>query len=88
MWFTRNDGLSRLYLDRYLGLNSGNRYLASSNSDGRVALVGGEAAGANFSAKLRTHVDKAKSELQRRSAVAVNIIDEAERVAYELFSKK
>ncbi len=42
-WYTREDGLSGVYLSRDLDLYSDNRYLASSNEDGRVVLVSGEA---------------------------------------------
>ena len=41
--YTRDSGLSRLYLFRYLGLSSDWYGLASSSSNGRVVLVGGEA---------------------------------------------
>lgn len=37
--YVRDSGLSRLYLYRYLYLNSNNDYLADSNANGRVVLV-------------------------------------------------
>lgn len=46
--FTRIGGLSRLYLNWNLNVGSNYGSLAYSNEDGRVALVRGEAAGANF----------------------------------------
>jgi len=42
--YTRQDGLSRLYLSWYLYLSSVGIGLAGSNSDGRVVVVSGEAA--------------------------------------------
>jgi hypothetical protein len=74
-WYTRNDGLSRLCLDRYLDLGSGSRDLADSNSSGRVALVGGEATGTDFSGKLRIQYAKAQSELSGRFDRAMQILN-------------
>jgi hypothetical protein len=41
--YTRDSGLSRLYLYRYLYLNSNYDYLADSGDGGRVVVVSGEA---------------------------------------------
>ena len=51
---TRDDGLSRLWLDRDLYLNSYNDYLANSNDNGRVVLVSTAEGGAQefFNQKL------------------------------------
>jgi len=42
-WYARNEGLSRLFLDRGLGLDSGSGNLANSNDNGRVVLRASEA---------------------------------------------
>ena len=42
-WYTRDDGLSRLYLGRYSDIGSDWVSLVSSDSDGRVVVLGGEA---------------------------------------------
>lgn len=47
LW-TRDNGLSRLYLVNVLDVYSNDENLAFSNGDGRVVLVRGEAAGADF----------------------------------------
>ena len=47
-WYTRDDGLSGLGLDRYLGLDSYWNGLDNSYSNGRVVLVGGEATTQNL----------------------------------------
>ena len=41
--YTRDSGLSRLYLDGLLALGSSDGDLANSDDDGRVVVVGGEA---------------------------------------------
>ncbi len=47
-WYTRDDGLSRLYLGSNLGLYSDWYDLDGSDSDGRGVLVGGEATAQNL----------------------------------------
>ena len=39
IWYAKSNGLSRLYLDRDLGLGSGNYNLGNSNDIGRVVLL-------------------------------------------------
>lgn len=51
-WYTREDGLSRLYLYRDFILDSSSDYLADSDENGRVVVVNGEAASQNFSGIL------------------------------------
>ena len=46
-WYTRNDGLSVLYVDWYSNLYSGRYIFDVSFSDGRVVVLGGEAASQN-----------------------------------------
>ncbi len=62
-FYARNQGISRLYLDRYLDLNSYNEYLAYSDEVGRVVVVSGEAAGENFA---RQYANKLKAEQDAR----------------------
>ena len=83
-WYTRNDGLSRLYLNRYLDVSSDGDRLINSDADGRVALFGGEAAGADFSVKLLTQVDQARSELSTRYEQANAIIETASQEAHKV----
>ena len=52
IWYARNQGVSRLFLFRYLGAGSINESLANSNSYGRVVLVSGEATQKNLEGKL------------------------------------
>ena len=42
-WYARNSGLSRLFLNRHLSLDSYNDYLADSDGNGRVVLRTSEA---------------------------------------------
>jgi len=69
VWYARCMGLSRLYLSRSLYLDSDYEYLANSYEYGRVVLVSGEAAGAEFrevyATKLKEQHEQAKSELDR-----------------------
>lgn len=62
--YTRKDGLSRLCLNRYLNLNSGNDSLACSNSVGRVVAVSAEGASQN----LDRYVKKLNQEKIRQIA--------------------
>lgn len=87
-WYTREDGLSGLVLDRNLDLDSNWDHLDSSGSNGRVALFGGEAARENYAAKLRTSVGDAKSELSGRYERADAVVEEAKQRAYEILEGK
>ena len=62
---TRDSGLSRLYLDSNLNVNSCNGGLAISDDYGRVVLVSGEATGADF---LREYQQKLEAKLQSRKS--------------------
>ena len=55
-WFARNQGVSRLCLDRGLNLLSYDGNLAYSDGDGRVVLIGGEAAGADLRASYNRQI--------------------------------
>ena len=78
--YTRKSGLSRLYLDGDLGVYSDYEDLAYSYEDCRVALVRGEAAGANF---VRAKYDEAKTELSARMRTAEGILDKARTEAMQ-----
>ena len=52
IFYTRQDGLSRLYLGRYLNLDSDSDDLAYSYGDGRVVLESGEATSQKISQYL------------------------------------
>ena len=78
--YTRKSGLSRLYLNRDLGVYSDYEDLAYSYEDCRVALVRGEAAGANF---VRAKYDEAKTELSARMRTAEGILDKARTEAMQ-----
>ncbi len=58
--YTRNSGLSGLYLNRNLNLWSDGVNLASSYSDGRVRIVSGEAASQKALAEYFTKLEKIK----------------------------
>lgn len=58
-WYTRADGLSRLYLNRDLNLNSNYDNLDNSNADGRVVVLGGEATAQNFASDLTAKLNEA-----------------------------
>ena len=63
--YTRDSGLSRLYLNDDLGLDSGNSNLDNSSANGRVVVVSGEATSQKiepYIANLRAEADKAKNE--------------------------
>lgn len=66
--YKRNDGLSRLYLDRSLSVDSVSDNLASSNDNGRVVLVRGEAANAKifeeYSAKQNANIQEIETRLR------------------------
>ena len=51
-WYARNQGVSGLFLYRYLVAISDNGYLASSGGSGRVVLVSGEATQKTLERKL------------------------------------
>ncbi|MBI3623994.1 hypothetical protein HY212_08005 [Candidatus Pacearchaeota archaeon] len=63
--YTRNSGLSRVFLDGDLGLDSGYEYLAVSGGGGRVVVVSAEGAA---DAKLQEYTAKLESLRQQRIA--------------------
>ncbi len=65
-FYTKKEGLSRLYLGRYLYLDSYDVYLADSDVGGRVVVVSGEAAGFDFAQQLKEQ-QKANFEALRKS---------------------
>ncbi|MBT3691414.1 hypothetical protein HOD75_00180 [archaeon] len=79
-FYTRNQGLSRLCLDRYLDLVSNGEYLSGSDSDGRVVVVSAEGTeGANPTlqqhlAKLNQQADAQKQEIDKRFAQAQEVL--------------
>lgn len=84
LW-TRIGGLSRLYLGGDLNVVSDCEDLASSNEDGRVALVRGQSAGANF---VQAKYDAAKTELATQMQTAQGILDKARVEALNVFYQK
>lgn len=83
--YTRNSGLSGLYLDSGLGLNSDGDDLADSNVIGRVVGVRGEAAGAE---QLRTLYAQKESELLQRTEQARKQLNEGYKAAMQTLSSK
>ena len=79
-FYTRNQGLSRLYLGRNLDLDSGIGDLSYSDSDGRVVVVSAEGTeGANSTlqqhlAKLNQQADAQKQEIDKRFAQAQEVL--------------
>jgi hypothetical protein len=65
--YSRTDGLSWLYLNRYLSLYSNSGNLANSGVDGRVVLIRGEAAGAKI---LETYATKQNANFAEIEAAA------------------
>ena len=72
--YTRDNGLSRVYLDRYLNLNSGNEYLADSIGNGRVVVVSAKGATKNFEAYTPAQIEKELKEIGF-SEVSKELID-------------
>ena len=76
--YTRNSGLSGLYLGRYLDVDSNDENLANSVSYGRVVLVSGEATAndflANYQKELQTSFEAEKSELSKRFEKASKVL--------------
>ncbi len=73
------DGLSRLYLNRDLGLESGDDNLADSDSVGRVVVVRRGAAAQNFEAMIRQEYDRQRERFEERYKKALaTLINEKE----------
>ena len=73
--YARANGLSGLCLDWDLDLNSSDRSLADSLSDGRVVLVRGEAARADLADKLNSNMQAQRSELLARHNEDIAVLD-------------
>jgi len=72
--WTRDAGLSRLYLIRNLNLYSNNENLALSNDVGRVVEISDEVADANFAQKLDKIYKAQQSELLQRFEQAKKVL--------------
>jgi hypothetical protein len=82
VWYTREDGLSRLILYRNLGLFSDGELLDSSYSYGRVVLVSGEATSRDsYVNELDTERKDRIAELESRFDVAKKEIDKGYKAA-------
>ncbi len=66
IFYSRENGLSRLYLNVNLNLNSNDEYLADSDAYGRVVVVSGEAAGADILQEYLLRISANLSELRNR----------------------
>ena len=64
-WYTRKDGLSRLYVSRGSNLYSYWYYLDDSNSNGRVVIIGGEATAKN-SDELSVNLETQRTDLETK----------------------
>lgn len=73
--YTRNSGLSRLFLYWSLGVDSYGERLAGSDGDGRVVVVRGEAARADLEGQLRSQFAAQESELRARYTAAVKVLN-------------
>ncbi|MDP4039795.1 MAG: hypothetical protein Q8P57_04420, partial [Candidatus Pacearchaeota archaeon] len=80
LYTRRKSGLSRLFLYWSLSVGSSDVDLAYSDGGGRVVVVRGEAAGADF---VRAKYEGAKSELADRMRTAEGILDEAKSRAIQ-----
>ena len=78
-FYTRKDGISRLYLSRDLNLYSSDENLADSGGNGRVVIVGGEAAGADlvreYTAKENANLSALKEKLNTQHRQHTEEID-------------
>lgn len=83
LW-TRNSGLSRLYLNGDLGLVSYYDDLANSDEDGRVVVVRGEAADAQ---NLRAQYEERKNELSVKANEALTILEQGYTDALKSLTK-
>ena len=83
--YTRDNGLSRLCLYGDLVLYSDNRDLAGSDSYGRVVLVRGEAARAEFADKFAKDIAQKKSELESRYNAERTALDARYAEAIKVF---
>jgi hypothetical protein len=72
--YTRSNGLSRLYLGRYLYLSSNNDYLADSNSVGRVVVVSGKATVQNFAEQIEKEYQNQLTDLNNRKENALKVL--------------
>ena len=75
--FTRKDGLSRFCLSRGQYLDSGSRYLADSNCNGRVVVVSAGGAQENFDeclSQLKKERDAQATKLREKFNKAIGIL--------------
>jgi len=73
-WYARDRGLSRLYLSRYLNVDSSDGHLANSYDNGLVVLVSAEGARENFkdvSAKIEADYQAKLNDLKERKERAL-----------------
>lgn len=80
-WYTRKDGLSRLYLDRSLGLGSIRGDLDGSDSAGRVVVVSDAVAPENLAAYERLlnqerarQIEEATTPIENRYQKAIDVL--------------
>lgn len=84
-WYTREDGLSGVFLNRYSSLDAGGVDLACSYDDGRVVLVRAEGASQNFiQQRLRALKTARDTELSKVD----NAYAQAEKAFYDSLRKK
>ena len=72
--YASEEGLSRFDLGGNLDLNSDWNDLGSSNRDGRVVVVRGEATDAEFEAKIEKEIQSRRADLKSRSERAMRIL--------------
>ena len=76
--YTRNSGLSRLYLDGSLDLNSDDGDLQDSDGGGRVVVVRRGEAAQNFESMIRQEYDRQRERLEKRYKKALATFNEKE----------